>query len=297
MKKKLEPYLYLLPAMTGIVIFTLYPIVNVFIMSFKQDYNFLTGAYDGLGLANYQEIVTDPEFIQALRNTFGYVLLVVPISTALAIVIANLLNQNIRLKPLFQTAYFLPMVTSVTAVGMAWKLMFNYKSGIINYVLSWFGVYPINWLQDPTMNFWALVIYGIWNILPFSIIILLSGLQSIDPLYYTAARVDGASSLRIFRRITVPLLGPTIGLLMIMNTISTFKVYNELFPLFMGPGVAFNLFTVVYYIYYQFSVTTPPKYGLAAAASVVMFFIVLVFTRIELHLQRKGKVLVHEKQA
>ncbi len=287
-KATIEPFLYLAPFLIGIIIFTLYPIANVLLMSFKENYKYLTGAYSGFGFDNYRTILSDPYFIQSLTNTFKYVLVVIPISTCLALIIANLLNQNIRLKGLFQTAYFLPMVTSVTAVGMAWKFMFNYNSGLINFFLNLFGFESINWLQSAGNNFAALAIYGIWSILPFTIILLLSGLQNIDPLYYTAAKVDGASSLRIFFRITLPLLAPTVFLVLIVNTISTFKVFNELFPLFNGPGVAYNLFTVVYYIYYQFRGLTPPKYGNAAAAAIILFLIIFCFTMIQLWIQNKS---------
>lgn len=298
MKKRLEqiePVLYIAPAIIGILIFTFYPFINVIIMAFKEDFNFLTAEYSGLGIKNFEIIFNDPYFIQAMKNSFMYVLIVIPVSTAMAVVIATLLNQNIRFKAFLQTSYFLPMVTSVTAVGMAWKFMFNYHNGIINYLLSFFGVEAINWLQNPKYNFLALVIYGIWNILPFTIIVLLSGLQNINPLYYTAAKVDGAKSLKIFQRITLPLLAPTIGLVMVINTISTFKVFNELFPLFQGPGVAYNLFTVVYYIYYHFRSLTPPKYGVAAAAAIVLFFMILIFTSIQIYIQKKGRVYNERK--
>ena len=288
LKEILSPYLYLAPFLIGVIVFTLYPMINVFIMSFKENYKYLTGAFSGFGLDNYTAVLSDPYFQQAIINTFKYVLTVIPISTCLAIVIAVLLNQNIKFKALLQTAYFLPMVTSVTAVGLALKFMFNYNSGLINFFLNIFGFESINWLQSAGNNFLALVIYGIWSILPFTIILLLSGLQNIDPLYNTAARVDGASPLRIFFKITIPLLAPTIFLVLIVNTISAFKVFNELFPLFNGPGVAYNLFTVVYYIYYQFRGLTPPKYGNAAAAAMVLFVIIFCFTMLQLWLQKRA---------
>ena len=145
--KRIEPFLYLAPFLIGIIIFTLYPIFNVFFMSFKENYKYLTGEFSGYGLNNFVQILSDPYFIQSLKNTFSYVLIVIPISTCLAIVFAVLLNQNIKLKALFQTAYFLPMVTSVTAVGMAWKFMFNYNSGLINFFLNLLGFESIIWLQ------------------------------------------------------------------------------------------------------------------------------------------------------
>lgn len=279
--EKIKPLLYLLPFIVSISIFTLYPIVNVIRMSFLEGYKYLTGDYTGVGFGNYVKVFSDPYFRQAISNTFKYVLLVVPISTVIAVVLATLLNQKIRFQSFFQTAYFLPMVTSSLAVGLAWRFMFNDKVGILNYVLSIFGMEAIPFLGKSAGNFLAVVIFGIWAILPNTIILLLSGLQNIDPLYYTAAKVDGAKTLRIFFRITVPLLAPTIMLVVIINSISTFKMYHELFPLFSGPGVAYNLFTVVYYIYYEFRVLTPPKYGLAAAAAVMLLVTVFLFTMLQ----------------
>lgn len=246
----------------------------------------MTGAFSGFGFDNYVHIFTDPYFINSLKNTALYVIFVVPISTVLSLFFANLLNQKIKGIGIFQTAFFLPMVTSVTAIGLVWKLMFNHRFGVINAILGLFGIGQINWLLDPSMNIWALIIYGIWNMMPFTIILLLSGLQNIDPLYYTAAKVDGAGSAKTFFRITVPLLAPTIGLTCIINTISASKVFGELFPLFSGrPGTAYNLFTVVYYIYYEFNVSY--HLGYAAAASIILFLIVFVFTMIQLYVQRR----------
>ena len=279
--ERIKPFLYLLPFIVSVTLFTLYPIVNVIRMSFLEGYKYLTGAYTGVGFGNYEKVVTDPYFRQAITNTFRYVLLVVPISTVISIVLANVLNQKIRFQSFFQTAYFLPMVTSSLAVGLSWRFMFNDKYGVFNYLLSQIGIDPVAFLGNPSGNFLALVIFGIWAILPNTIILLLSGLQNIDPLYYTAAKVDGAKTLRIFFRITVPLLAPTIMLVIIINMISTFKMYHELFPLFNGPGVAYNLFTVVYYIYYEFRVLTPPKYGYASAAAVMLLVIVFVFTMLQ----------------
>ena len=294
LKNKSEWLIYLLPFLIGIIIFTLYPIVNVFLISFKENFNYITKTFSGWGIANYQYIFNDPYFIQALKNTLSYVFVVIPISTCLAILIATLLNQKIKFAGLFQTAYFVPMVTSTIAIGFAWRFMFSHKYGVINYLLSFLNIAPINWLQDPTYNFYALCIYGIWAILPFSIILLLSGLQNIDPMYYTAAKVDGAKPLKIFFRVTLPLLAPTIFMVIMVNTISCFKIFNELFPLFGGganvpAGVANNLFTVVLYIYYQFRVRVPSRYGYASAAAVILFLIIFVATMLQRYIEKKIK--------
>ena len=218
-------------------------------------------------------------------NTFLYVLFVVPLSTAIAVFVAYLLNQKIKGIAFFQTAFFMPMVTSITAVGLIWRFMYNQNYGVFNYILSLFGIEKIGWLTDSAWSLVALVIFGIWNILPFTIILLLSGLQNIDQMYYTAAKVDGAKPAKIFFRITVPLLSPTIFLVSIMNTISSFKVFSELFPLFNGkPGPYFNLYTVVYYI--RYAMMEKRKYGYAAAGAVILFICIMIFTFVELLIKK-----------
>lgn len=284
--EKIEPWLYLTPFLLFIIVFTLYPVINVFTISFKQNYSYLRGTYAGINFENYKYVLTDDKFISALKNTFLYVLFVVPLSTVIAIFFANLLNQKIKGSAVFQTAFFMPMVTSVTAVGLIWRLMFNQQYGIINFFLSKVGIEKIGWINDSKWSLVSLVIFGTWNILPFTIILLLSGLQNIDEMYYTAAKVDGAKSSKIFFRITVPLLSPTIFLVCIVNTISCFKVFSELFPLFNGkPGPYMNLYTVVYYI--RYAMIEKRKYGYAAAAAVVLFICVFIFTMLQLQLKKR----------
>ena len=271
--RPLEPLLYLIPFALGLLVFTVYPVVNVVIMAFKEGYR-LSGNFKGVGLGNFTYVLNSADFRSAIGNTFIYVFTVVPIATVLAILIANLLNQKIKGIAIFQTAYFLPMVTSS-----------------IDYVLGLFGVDKIDWLGatagSAPWNIVVVIIFGIWNILPFTIILLLSGLQNIDPMYYTAARVDGANSTKIFFRITVPLLAPTIFLTMLINMISTFKVYNEIIPFWSGKAgvLGNNLYTIVYYIKELFY--SKQQLGRAAAASIILFFIILCFTLIQRYIQKK----------
>lgn len=284
----LEPAAFLAPFLAGIILFTLYPFINVILISFKENYKMLTGEFSSWGIGNYQTVIKDPNFLNGLKNTSIYTIIVVPVATALSILIATLLNGDVKLKGLFQTCYFLPMVTSITAVGLVWKWLYNYDYGFINYLFSLFGAPAINWLNDPKYNLAALIIYGIWNMIPMTTILILAGFQNVNPQYYTAARVDGAKSGRIFFRITLPLLAPTIGLTLIINMIYASKVFSELFPLFNGnPGSAYSLYTVVYYLYDAFYVKW--KLGRAAACAVILFLIVFVLTEIQLFIQRKWK--------
>ena len=288
----LEPIDYLLPFFLGVAIFTLYPIVRVFIMSFQERYK-LEGSFSGWGFGNYSYVIqgipgTTNYFLQGLSNTLKYVLYTVPISTVLAIIIAYLLNQKLRFSALFQTAYFLPMVTSVTAVGLVWRWIFNRDFGVLNALISWLGGGKVNWLQQASHSLTVLIVFGIWSSLPFTIILLLSGLQNIDDSFYTVAKVDGATQFRIFRRITLPLLAPTIGLVLIINSISAFKVFTEVNVLFNGnPGPVHNLYTVVYYIYDM--LRQQNELGRAAAAAIILFFFILIFTALQRFIQRKWK--------
>ena len=283
---KIEPWLYLSPFLIFIIIFTLYPVINVFTISFKENYSYLRGTFKAINFENYKYVLTDDKFTSGLKNTALYVLFVVPVSTAIALFFANLLNKKVRGSAIFQTAFFLPMVTSVTAVGLIWRLMYNQQYGIINWLLTKFGIEKIGWVTESRWSLLALIIFGTWNILPFTIIILLSGMQNINELYYTVARVDGAKPMRIFFRITVPLLSPTIFLVCIVNTISCFKVFSELYPLFYGkPGPYYNLYTVVYYI--RYAMMEKRKYGYAAAAAVILFLCIFVVTLIELYFKKR----------
>lgn len=284
--KPFEPLLYLAPFFLGVIVFTLYPFIRIIAISFMEDYKYIGRSYSSIGLGNYAAVFSDAYFISALKNTGKYVLYVVPLSLCLGLIAAVLLNKNIKLRGLFQTCYFLPITTSVTALGLVWKWIFNYDYGILNYLLSLFNMQPINWLNNPSYGMLCLVIYGTWSILPITIILLLAGLQNIDPQYAIAAKVDGAKGRSVFFRITLPLMAPQIGLVMIVNMITTSKVFNELFPLFNGrPGTAGSLYTIIYYIYDSFY--TKWKLGPAAASAVILFGIVFLLTMLQLLAQRK----------
>lgn len=281
-----EPILYASPFMLICITFVIFPVINVFLMSFYENYNFIQQTYTSVGMENYKYIFQDKYFANALKNTFTYVFTVVPLATAISLLIAVLLNSKIKFSGFFQTIYFLPMVTSSIAIGFVWRYMFNADYGIINAILNFFHISSKQWLTHPDMAMGALIIFGVWNSLPFSIIMFLAGLQSIDPKYHIAARLDGANSVKSFFRITLPMLAPTIALVLVVRTISASKVFNEVYALWNGtPGPASSLYTMVYYIFEQFY--SKWQVGYAAAAAVVLFFIVFVLTLIQLFVQKK----------
>ncbi len=288
LKNYLQALAFMSPFLFGMIIFWVYPFINVMMISLKEGYSILTSNFNAYGFGNYQMIFNDVHFVSGLMNTGKYVLFVVPISTLIALLIATLLNNKIKFQGFFQTCYFLPLVTSVTAIGLVWRWIYNFDYGLLNYLLSLFGVGAINWLNNPNYNLVALVIYGVWAQLPYTIILLLAGLQNINPQYYTAAKADGAKTTFIFFRITVPLLAPTLGLTIIVNTIFSSQVFTELFPLFNGkPGAAYSLYTVVYYLYEKFYVKW--DLGPAAASAMILFAIILIFTIIQMIIQRRWK--------
>lgn len=285
-KTIIKPLLFSLPFMVGLVIFTVYPFIKAIALSFMEDYRFLSGKYSGIGFGNYIAIFNDPNFIIAIKNTFKYVIIVVPIVMVISLLVAVGLNNVKKFQGLFQTAYFLPLVTSGTAIGMIFRWLYDYDNGLFNYFLGFFGIEKLAWLRSSKYTMATLCIYGIWSMLPFTIILLLAGLQNIDPIYYTAAKADGAKGKEVFFNITVPLLTPTIILTSIVNVMNAFKVYDSLFVLYGGkPGPALNFYTVIYYLYDIF--WNKKKLGFAAASAMILFIIIAIFTTLQNYISKK----------
>lgn len=225
-------------------------------------------------------------FIKAMFNTLYYVVLSVPITIALALMIALLLNTNIKLRALFRTAYFVPFVTSVVAVSLVWRWIFDDAYGLLNYFLSFFNVQKIAWLKDERWTIPTVAMVSIWRTVGYAAVIFLAGLQNIDRSYYEAAEVDGANGWQKFLHITWPLLSPTTFFLLIISLINAFKVFTEVYVLYSGlPGPYNNSgLTMVYYVFDRFYVQQ--RMGIACAAAYVLFAIILVFTLIQFRVGR-----------
>lgn len=226
-------------------------------------------------------------FIKAIYNTLYYVILSVPTTIALALVIALLLNSNIKLRAFFRTAYFIPFVTSVVAISLVWRWIFDDAYGLLNYLLSFLRINKIAWLKDERWTIPTIAIVSIWKTVGYDAVILLAGLQNIDKSYYEAAQVDGATAWDRFIHITWPLLSPTTFFLLIVSLISSFKVFTEIYVLYSGlPGPYNNSgMTMVYYVFDRFYVQQ--RMGLACAAAYVLFAIILIFTGLQFWLSRK----------
>ena len=290
-KRNFKGWLYLLPAMLFLGIFMVYPLIDVFIYSFEEGYNSASQTYYGTGMYNYSYVLHDPYFLQAIRNTFILVVITVPLSTLLALLISVALSSVKALKKLFQTIYFLPYVTNTLAVGLVFMILFKktaYSDGLINLVLKLFGQGPVDFIDGP---YWAkmlvLCIYTIWIVMPFKVLILTSALASVNQNYYNAARVDVTSRFRIFTRITLPMISPTVFYLIITGFIGAFKAYSDSVALFGTDLNAAGMNTIVGYVYDMLYGNGGGYPSYASAAAILLFVIVLTITCINLLVSKK----------
>lgn len=278
-----KAWLFLAPSLIVIFVFNIYPLFKSFLMSFQS--GTLTRP-KWAGLANYQYVFKDVNFHKAMKNTAVFAFSVVPISLVISLLVSWLIFEKIKHKNLFETLFFIPYVTSTLAIGIVFKYFFNGSYGIINHILSWINVAPVNWLDNIKMSVPTLIIFGVWSGLAFNIIILLAGFRNIDPEHYTVADMFGATNWEKFKRITFPQLIPTITFLMTVNFINAFKVYTQVYALFGGrPGIANSATTAVYYIYDKFHIAGRP--GHAMAATVILFVLILLFTYVQNRLVKK----------
>ena len=289
--KSLKGWLYLLPAVLFLGFFMVYPLIDVFIYSFEEGYNSASQTYYGVGLYNYRYVLRDPYFLQAVKNTFILVMITVPLSTGIALLISVALSSIEKLRDLYQTVYFLPYVTNTLAVGLVFMILFKktpYTDGLANLVINWFGGESIDFIDGP---YWAkmfvLCFYTVWVVLPFKILILTSALASVNPAFYNAAKVDGTSKLRIFTKITLPMISPTLFYLIITGFIGAFKAYSDAVALFGTDLNAAEMNTIVGYVYDMLYGNSGGYPSFASAAAIILFAIVLTITCINLLVSKK----------
>ena len=299
---KWKGWVYLAPAIVLLLIFTMWPIYNTIRMSLLEGYTTMKdvgGATFQFGIGNFKRVLEYPGFITCLKNTILLCVLTVPISTFLALLIAVCLNAIKPLQRFLQTIFFMPYVTNSIAIGMVFAAMFNMiiggsarpdSVGIVNNVLEFFGFEYINWINAGS-EYWAnivvMVVYIVWNALPFKILILLGGLQGVNKQYYEAAKIDSTPKWRVFTRITVPLLSPMLAYVVITGFIGGFKEYSSIVGIFgesMGPvGNAYALDTMVGFIYRAIG----NQEGTASAAALILFAIIFAVTMVNLYVSKK----------
>ena len=284
-------WLYLLPAILFLGVFMVYPLVDVFIYSFEEGYNSASQTAYGVGLYNYDFVLHDPYFLQAVKNTFILVGVTVPLSTLLALAISLGVCSIPKFRQLFQTIYFLPYVTNTLAVGLVFMYLFDMTDvtpGLVNVILGIFGMSPIDFIDGP---YWArmlvLCLYTVWIVLPFKILVLTSALASVDETYYQAAKVDGTCRGRIFYRITLPMISPTLFYLVVTGFIGAFKAYSDAVALFGENLNVAEMNTIVGYVYDMLYGEGGGYPSFASAAAIILFVIVLTITCINLLVSRK----------
>ena len=304
----LKAIFYLAPALLLLGIFTFYPIINSFLISFYSGYNIQRGDFEGYTLiGNYVTVLKHANFGQAVYNTSMIVIISVPITILVGLLIAVALNSIKPLRGFFQSVFFLPYVTNSIAIGLVFAFIFKGNSndlsnlGLANQILTWIGLDPIVWIGVGA-TYWSamsvILIYSIWNGLAFKIIVFLAGIQGIDKQYYQSAQIDGASKNKAFWRITVPMISPMIFYILITSVIGAFKTYSSVVAIINKDGVittgangAINLKTIVFYVYDYISLAGQDgMMSLASAAAIILFGIILVFTLIQLWV---GKKRVH----
>ena len=285
-------FLFLLPAMIVMIIFTFYPIVYGIFLSF-YDYNMLRHTPDGVlagpqwvGLKNFVRVFKDPYFYIAIKNSVIY-LLIVPVIQLLSIITAVLVNRKMHFVTWFRTAYYIPVITSIVIVGIAWKWLLG-SDGVLNFILvkqlHLFSV-SVPWLTSKDLALFSVMFVTMWKGIGYYMVLYLAGLQTIPPEFEEAAKIDGASWWQVLYNITIPLLKPTIALCAIISCISALKVFGEIFVMTQG-GPEYGTLTMVYYIYNKAFIEF--DMGYAAALALVLAFFVAVVSYVNTAFFKKG---------
>ncbi len=295
-KNNRKAWLYLLPALVLLLLFMVYPLIDVFIYSFEEGFNSASQTFFGYGGYNYSYVLHDPYFLQAVKNTFIIVIITVPLSTGFALLISLGLSSIKKLKELYQTIFFLPYVTNTLAVGLVFMILFRktaYTDGLVNLLIAFFGGETVDFIQGP---YWAkmfvMCFYTIWVVMPFKILILTSALASVPQDYYNAAKIDGTSKWRTFTKITLPYISPMIVYLIITGFIGAFKAYSDEVALFGTDLNAAGMNTIVGYVYDMLYGNSGGYPSYASAAAIILFAIVLTITVINLMASGKNSAKI-----
>ena len=284
MRKQWSAYLFLAPTMILFGIFTVLAVIYAFYLSFHQ-WNILEPVKPFVGLDNYSRLLGDERFGGAIVNTLYYTAVSVPLTMGLGLLIALLLNNQIRARGFFRTLFYLPVVTPLVIAAIIWKWLYSGDFGLLNYYLIQLGIIdvPLLWLADPNLAMPAVIITSIWKSVGFSMVVYLAGLQSIPEDFYDAAKVDGAVGWQRLKDITIPLLSSTTLFLAVVSVLGAFQVFTEIFIMTNG-GPLRRTTTIVYHVY-----QTAFKFfdmGYASAMAFGMFAMMFAFTLVQLRVMR-----------
>lgn len=288
-KKKRQELLWgigmVAPTIIGLLVLNIIPIFQTLKMSFYKSGDFGRGDIF-VGWANYQKLFADPEVWQATWNTIKYTLLVVPITVIFAIVLAVLLNSNIKGKHLYRTIYFLPMVAAPAAVTMVWKWLYNTDFGLINHFLSQLGIGKVDWIEDPNVALYSIAAIGIWSTVGYSMILILAGLQEIPKDYYEAATIDGASPIKQFFFITLPMLSPTLFFVVVTSIIQAMQVFDAIYMMVGITSPAYQKTVSLVYLFYNNSFKYADK-GYGSTIIMLLLVMILLITAAQMKVQKK----------
>ncbi len=282
-KGYIVPYLFITPALVLFLTFSFIPIIAAFFVSLTD---WGLGGASFVGLSNYIDLIGDPLFLRSFRNTFYFTFVGMPLSVLAGLFAAMLLNSAlVRFKTLFRTGFFLPVITNLVACGVIWRWLYNPQFGVIKWLLGVFHISSPNWLGDPKWAMPAIILMAIWRNFGYSMVIFLAGLQAIPRRFYEAAIIDGADSWRSFLHVTLPLLKPTTIFVSIITTIGYFQLFAEPYVMTNQGGPVNSTLSVVLYLYkngFKFF-----RFGYASAIAYVLFFIIFIFSFVQLRLVRQ----------
>ena len=274
-------WLFIIPTMTGLIILNIIPIFQTIHQSFYKTGDFGKGNIF-VGFNNYVKVFSDTEVWQALWNTIKYAFVEVPISIAIALVLAVFLNGKIKGKSAFRTIFFLPMVAAPAAIAMVWRWLYNSEFGLINNILH----VKINWISNPSIAIYSIAVIGIWSIIGYNMVLFLAGLQEVPRDYYEAAAIDGATGVQQFFNITVPLISPTIFFVLVTSVIAAMQVFDVIFMVVDSNNPALRKTQSLVSLFYKYSFSQSNK-GYGSTVVVVLLVVIMIFTVLQMIGQKK----------
>ena len=272
------------PVIIGLIVLNIYPFIDSIIMSLYKSQGL--GPAKFVGLQNYVKMFKDKQIWQSTWNSFYFVILTVPVGVFIALLLAVLLNSKIKGRDAYRCIYFLPMVVAPAAVAMVWRWIFNAEVGILNQMLSVFGIRGPNWLSDPNLAIVSIAIIAIWSAVGYDLVMILAGLQSISASYYEAAEIDGANAVQRFFHITVPLISPTLFFVILMRTMNSLKQFDTVYLLIKQTNPAFKKTFTLMVLFYREAFE---KFNKGYASAIVMwsFVIIMIFTLFQFVAEKK----------
>ena len=279
-KEAITAYIFIAPMFLGLLVFSIGPFFQNILYSFRKMGTFGNGTF--VGLSNYQKLLQDDTFWLALRNTFFYAIVGVPLVVFFSIFFANLVNKNIRGRTLYRTLLYIPAITMPSSISILWRWILNYQFGILNYLLEKIGLQRISWLGDVHYVRWAIILVLVWSMVSYYTIIMLAAMQGIDKSYYEAAKIDGATNRQLFFKITLPLLGPMIFFTMIMVTIGILQIFDFIYLMVDRTTYSYTYSMSLVTYFYECAFNKSSMRGYGAAISVVLALIIMVITIIQM---------------